>query len=312
MFNNILPQFGITAKLVDINNPDEWKKQITDKTKLVFTETIGNPILEVADMEPIARAAKEAGLPLVVDSTFTPPCVFRPVEWGANVVVHSLTKWIGGHGTSIGGIVVDAGNFTWDSPRFPLYTEADDSYHGIRWGRDLGDLQAPAFSLRIRTVPLRNLGAAISPDNAWNFLQGIETLSLRFERQCSNALAVAQFLDKHPKVSWVTYPGLPSHPTHQRAKKYFTDKFGGMVIFGIKGGKEGGITFADSLEIFTQLANVGDAKSLVIHPASTTHSQLSEEQQSEAGISPDLVRLSIGIENIDDLIEDLTQALDKA
>ncbi len=236
MFDNILPQFNIKAKLVDLNKPLEWKKEITGKTKLIFCETVGNPILEVTDLEPIAKAAKEAGLPLIVDSTFSPPSILRPLEYGANIVVHSLTKWIGGHGTAIGGVVVDGGNFDWNSPKFPLFTEPDESYHGIRWGRDLGDLQALAFILRMRTVPLRNLGACISPDNAWHFLQGIETLSLRMERHSSSGLQIAQFLENHPKVSWVRYPGLKSHPTHEIAKKYLKDKFRGLVIFGIKGG----------------------------------------------------------------------------
>ena len=311
MFNNILPQMGITVKLVDINNPEEWKKEVTDKTRLVFCETVGNPVLEVADLEKIASAAHDLGLPLAVDSTFTPPSLLRPIEWGADLVIHSLTKWMSGHGTVLGGIVVDAGTFSWDSPRFPLYTEPDDSYHGIRWGKDLGDLQPLAFLLRMRTVPLRNLGACISPDNSWQILQGIETLSLRMGRHSSSALKVARFLEEHAGVAWVRYPGLESHPTHTVAEKYLRNGAGGMVVFGIKGGKEAGGRFTENLELFSHLANVGDAKSLIIHPASTTHSQLSEEQQVEAGLHPDLVRLSIGLEDADDIIEDLQQAFHK-
>ncbi len=308
MFHDILPQFGITAKFVDAVNLDAYRKAITDKTKAIFIETIGNPLLEVVDFDGIAEIANGAGIPVIVDSTFTPPYLFRPIEHGATVVVHSLTKWIGGHGTGIGGIIVDSGKFDWNRKKFPLYSEPDQSYHGLTWGKDLGGLQPLAFILRARTVPLRNLGAAISPDNAWIFLQGIETLALRIERHSQNAVAVARYLEKHRKVEWVRYPGLESDPTHKNAVKYLRNGFGGMVVFGIKGGKEAGQKFIESLKLFSHVANVGDAKSLAIHSATTTHSQLSEEQQRSVGIGPELVRLSIGIEHVDDIIADLDQA----
>ncbi len=305
MFNDILPQFGIKCNFVDPKSPDNFKKAINDKTKAIFIETIGNPVLDVVDFEKISQIAKEAEIPLIVDSTFTTPYLFRPIEYGANIVIHSLTKWIGGHGTVIGGIVVDGGNFNWKNSKFRLYTEPEKSYHDLRFAYDLGDLNDIAFILRMRLVPLRNLGACISPDNAWLVLQGIETLALRMERHSENALKVAQYLSKHPKVEWVRYPGLESDPSYPIAKKYFKKGYGGMVVFGIKGGINAGKKFIENLKIFSLLANVGDAKSLVIHPATTTHSQLTEKQQLEAGISPELIRLSIGIENIDDIIEDL-------
>ncbi len=245
-----------------------------------------------------------------MDATFTTPYLLRSIEHGADIVVNSLTKWMGGHGTGIGGIVIDSGRFDWKQKRFALFNEPDPNYHGLQWAHDLPAALSPvAFALRLRTVPLRNLGACISPDNAWIFLQGIETLPLRMERHCDNALAVAQWLKKHPKVAWVRYPGLPEDPTYKTAAKYLKKGFGGMVVFGIKGGKAAGEKFIDSLKLFSHLANVGDAKSLAIHPASTTHSQLSEEQQREGGLTPDLVRLSIGLEHVDDIKEDIDQAL---
>jgi len=262
----------------------------------------------VVDFEAISKIAKEAGIPLIVDSTFTPPYLLQPIDHGADIVIHSLTKWIGGHGTGIGGIIIDAGRFNWNQKKFPLYVEPDESYHGLTWGKDLGPLQPIAFTLRARTVPLRNLGAAISPDNAWIFLQGVETLALRMERHCTNAFAVAKWLAKHPNVDWVRYPGLEGDPGHANAAKYLKKGFGGMVVFGIKGGREAGAKFIESLKLFAHVANVGDAKSLAIHSASTTHSQLSPEQQRAVGIGPELVRLSIGIEHIDDIIADLDQA----
>jgi len=308
MFHDILPQFGITARFVEPLVPDNFKKAITEKTKAIFIETIGNPLLEVVDFEAISKIAKEAGIPLIVDSTFTPPYLFRPIEHGADIVIHSLTKWIGGHGTGIGGILIDAGRFNWNQKKFPLFSEPDESYHGLTWGKDLGPLQPIAFTLRARTVPLRNLGAAISPDNAWIFLQGVETLALRMERHCANAFAVAKWLAKHPNVEWVRYPGLEGDPGHANAAKYLKRGFGGMVVFGIKGGRDAGAKFIESLKLFAHVANVGDAKSLAIHSASTTHSQLSPEQQRAVGIGPELVRLSIGIEHVDDIIADLDQA----
>lgn len=309
MFDSILPQFGITTKFVDVTRPGEFGEAISPKTKLIFLETIGNPTLDVADIEEIAKVAHENGLPLIVDSTFTPPVIFRPLEHGADVVIHSLTKWIGGHGTALGGVIVDSGHFDWKGGNFPLLNEADASYHGLRYTYDLGDLSGQAFAWRVRLVGLRNIGASISPDNAWTFLQGLETLELRMERHCSNAFAAARYLAANPHVSWVRYPGLVSDPSHRIAGKYLKNRYGGMVVFGIKGGSSAGAKFINSLKLFSHVANVGDAKSLAIHPASTTHSQLSAEQQLQAGIPGELVRLSIGIEHIDDIVEDLEKAL---
>jgi len=309
MFNDILPQFGIKTRFFNPNDISKIKSLINEKTKAIFIETIGNPSLDVIDIEDVAKIAHENELPLIVDSTFTTPYLLKPIEYGADIIVHSLTKWIGGHGTAIGGIVVDSGNFNWQNKKFPLYTEPDPSYHGIRYAYDLGDLSKVAFAMRMRLVPLRNLGACISPDNVWMFLQGLETLALRMERHCYNALNVAEFLSAHPNVSWVRYPGLKSDPTYKIATKYLKKGFGGMVVFGIKGGLEAGKRFIEKLKLFSHLANVGDAKSLAIHPATTTHSQLSSEDQIAAGITPDLIRLSIGIETIDDIIEDLDNAL---
>jgi O-acetylhomoserine (thiol)-lyase len=309
MFNNILPQFGIKVNFVNPEKADNFGAAITDKTRALFIETIGNPLLQVVDLEAVAKVADKHHLPLIVDSTFTTPYLLKPLEHGASIVCHSLTKWLGGHGTAIGGIAVDGGNFDWSDEKFGLYNEPDTSYHGIRWAHDLGDLQSLAFILRMRTVPLRNLGSCISPDNAWFFLQGIETLPLRMQRHCDNALAVAEYLKSHKKVTWVRYPGLSDDPSNGIAKKYLKKGFGGMVVFGIKGGTEAGQRFIESLELISHLANVGDAKSLAIHPASTTHSQLSEAQQGESGLTPDLVRLSIGLEHIDDIIHDIEQAL---
>ncbi len=311
-FVSILPQFGITVRLVDPEDPANFERAINERTRAIFCETIGNPTLNVIDFAAISAVAKAHHLPLIVDSTFTPPCLLRSIEHGADVVIHSLTKWIGGHGTGIGGIVVDAGRFDWTDPKFKLYNEPDDSYHGLRYAHDLGDLNPVAFALRMRLVPLRNLGAAISPDNCWLFLQGIETLALRMERHCRNAATVAEHLNTHDRVDWVYYPGLPDSPGHANAATYLKNGFGGMVTFGIKGGLQAGRTFIESLSLLSHLANVGDAKSLAIHPASTTHSQLSPEQLAESGISEAMVRLSIGIEHIDDIIADIDQALAKA
>ncbi|HIE11757.1 MAG TPA: O-acetylhomoserine aminocarboxypropyltransferase/cysteine synthase [Kiritimatiellae bacterium] len=308
-FHDILPQFGIRVRFVDPRQPENFAAAITARTKLLFCETIGNPGLDVADIQAVAKIAHAHDLPLVVDSTFTTPYLLRPIEHGADIVVHSLTKWLGGHGVAIGGIVIDAGKFNWDTGKFPLLSDPDPGYHGLRFTRDLGELNHLAFIIRLRLVPLRNLGACISPDNAWLFLQGIETLPLRMQRHCENALAVAEFLKEHPSVAWVRYPGLEDDPGHQTARRYLKRGFGGMVVFGVRGGREPGARFINSLKLFSHLANVGDAKSLAIHPASTTHSQLSEEQQRQAGITPELVRLSVGLENINDIIEDLSQAL---
>jgi len=311
-FNSILPQLGIKVRLVDPSNPDNFKAAINDKTRAIYCETLGNPSLNMTDLDGLAKIAREHNLPLIVDSTFTPPCILKPIEHGANIVIHSLTKWIGGHGTGIGGIVIDGGNFNWQDPKFNLFNEPDASYHGLRYAHDLGDLNPVAFALRMRLVPLRNLGASISPDNCWSFLQGIETLALRMERHSLNAQKIADYLNNHPGVDWVHYPGLAGSPGHDLAKKYLPNGFGGMVGFSIKGGIAAGTKFIDSLQLISHLANVGDAKSLAIHPASTTHSQLSPQQLQECHIGEGLIRLSIGIEHIDDIIVDVEQALTSA
>lgn len=308
-FDSILPQLGIKVRLVDVAQPDKVKAAINRKTRAIYCETLGNPAINMTDIEMLAKIAQENKLPLIVDSTFTPPCLLRPIEHGANIVVHSLTKWLGGHGTGIGGIVIDAGNFNWQDPKFHLFNEPDSSYHGMRYAHDLGELNPLAFILRMRLVPLRNLGACISPDNCWTILQGIETLSLRMARHCENAAAVAEHLSGHPGVAWVHYPGRPGSPGHEVAVKYLKNGFGGMIAFGIKGGLAAGRKFIDSLKLVSHLANVGDAKSLAIHPASTTHSQLSVEQLREGGIDEGMVRLSVGIEHVDDIIADIDQAL---
>jgi O-acetylhomoserine (thiol)-lyase len=308
MFDSILPQFGIQTNFADATKPESIDGVITKKTRAVFIETIGNPALDFTDIAAIADITHRHHLPLIVYATFTTPYLLKSIEYGADIVVNSLTKWMGGHGTGIGGIVVDSGKFDWQDPKFKLYNEPDPSYHDIRYAYDLGDMNPIAFILRMRLVPLRNLGACISPDNAWMFLQGLETLPLRMQRHCENAAEVARFLKQHAHVEWVRYPGLPDDPTYPVASRYLRNGFGGMVVFGIKGGLDAGRKFVDSLKLFSHLANVGDAKSLVIHPASTTHSQLSEEQQRAGGLTPDLVRLSIGLENIDDIKEDLDRA----
>ena len=312
-FDAILPTLGIHVKFVDPKDPANFERAITPKTRAIFIETVGNPLLDVADLEKIAEVAHRNGLPLIVDATFSTPYLFQTIKHGADIVVNSLTKWIGGHGTAIGGSITDAGTFDWTAGRHPLFTEPDPNYHGLRWGHDLPEALAPlAFILRARTVPLRNLGAAISPDNAWVFLQGLETLPLRIVRHSENAMAVAKFLQKHPKVSWVRYPGLPGDPSFELASRYLQHGFGGMVVFGIKGGSEAGVRLIDNIPLFSHLANVGDAKSLIIHPASTTHSQLTESQQREGGLTPELVRLSIGLEHIEDLLWALEEGLAKA
>jgi O-acetylhomoserine (thiol)-lyase len=310
MFDAILPTLGITTKFVKPDDLKGFAKAITEKTRAVFVETIGNPALDFVDIGEIAKVAHAAGVPLIVDGTFTTPYLLRTIEHGADIVVNSLTKWLGGHGTAIGGIVTDSGKFDWKQKRFALFNEPDPNYHGLRWAHDLPAALAPiAYALRLRTVPLRNLGACISPDNAWMFLQGIETLPLRMDRHCENALAVAQWLKKHPKVEWVRYPGLPDDPAYKTASRYLKKGYGGMVVFGIKGGSAAGTKFIDSLKLVSHLANVGDAKSLALHPASTSHSQLTEEQQREGGLTPELVRLSIGIEHVEDIKADIDQAM---
>jgi O-acetylhomoserine (thiol)-lyase len=310
MFDAILPTLGITVKFVKQDDPKNFEKAITPKTRALFIETIGNPVLDFTDVAEVAKVAHAHGLPLIVDATFTTPYLLKTIDHGADIVVNSLTKWMGGHGTAIGGIVTDAARFDWKDRKFKFFNDPDPNYHGLKWAHDLPAALAPvAFALRLRTVPLRNLGACTSPDNAWIFLQGLESLPVRMERHCVNAMAVAQWMKKHPKVDWVRYPGLPEDPTFPVASKYLKKGFGGMVVFGIKGGRAAGEKFINSLKLFSHLANVGDAKSLAIHPASTTHSQLSEQQQREGGTTPELVRLSIGLEHVDDIKEDIEQAL---
>lgn len=309
LFKYTLARMGIEAKFVDSNDPKNYAKAITPKTRCLYVETIGNPKLDVPDLEAIAKIAHDAGIPLVVDNTFGTPYLCRPIEHGADIVVHSLTKWLGGHGTSIGGIIVDSGKFDWKNGKFPEFTEPDPSYHGMVFADACGDA---AYIMKARVSLLRDTGPAISPFNSFLILQGVETLSLRMERHCSNALKVAQFLEKHPLVSWVNYPGLPSHPSYELAKKYLPKGTGGMLGFGIKGGKQAGIKFINSVELLSHLANVGDAKSLVIHPASTTHQQLSPEEQLASGVTDDFIRVSVGIEDVNDILSDIDQALKKS
>ena len=305
-FSSTFPKLGIDVTFVDPGDPGNFRQAIKDNTKILWGETLGNPGINVFPIEPVAEIAHEAGIPLVIDNTFATPYLCRPFEWGANVVTHSTTKFIGGHGTSIGGIIVDGGNFNWaESGRFPDFTQPDTSYNGLVYA----DLGAEAFILKARLGSLRNIGACQSPLNSWLFLQGLETLSLRMERHVKNAQTVAEFLEGHSNVSWVSYPGLESHPDYQAAKKYLPKGPGAILGFGVRGGLENGKRFINSLQLFSHLANVGDAKSLAIHPASTTHSQLSEQQQISTGVKPDFVRLSIGIEDIDDILWDLGQAL---
>jgi len=306
LFATTLKKFGINFKFVDPSNPENFKSQITDKTKALYVETIGNPKIDVADIEKIAEIAHTAGIPLIVDNTFATPYLARPIEFGADIVVHSATKFIGGHGTSIGGVIVDSGKFNWDNGKFPELTEPDPSYHGIRYVKDVGEA---AYIVKARVQLLRDLGTALSPFNAFLFAQGLETLSLRMERHSQNALKVAEFLASHPYVSWVNYPGLKSSPYYALAQKYLPRGQGGVLTFGIKGGLKAGIKFIESLKLFTHLANIGDAKSLVIHPASTTHQQLSKEEQLASGVTEDMIRLSVGLEDIEDILEDLDNAL---
>ena len=310
MFNDILPKMGIDVSLVDSTDPAHFEAAIDENTRALFCETVSNPALEVADLEAIAKIAHAHGLPLIVDATFSTPYLTKPLDHGADIVIHSLTKWFGGHGVGLGGIVVDSGKFNWAGGKHPLFDEPDNSYHGLRWGHDLPEPLAPlAYILRLRTVPLRNLGACISPDNSWQFLQGIETLPLRMEKHSENALKVAEYLKGHDAVEWVRFPGLPDDPEYDRCQKYLKGKGGGMVVFELKDGSDAGQKLIESLKLFLHLANVGDAKSLAIHPATTTHSQMSAEQQLAGGITPGLIRLSVGIEHSDDIIADLDQAL---
>lgn len=309
LFNVTLPRLGIRTKFVDPDDPENFRHAITDKTKALFIESIGNPGTNIIDVEAVAQIAHQNGLPLIVDNTFGTPYLIRPIEYGADIIVHSATKFIGGHGSSIGGLMVDAGNFDWaGSGRFPGLTEPDASYHGIRYVQDVG---AAAYILKTRVQLLRDTGAAMSPFNAFLFLQGLESLSLRVERHVSNTWKIIEFLKKHPKVSWINYPSLEDSKYYGLSKKYFPKGAGSIFTFGVKGGEAAARKFIDSLEIFSLLANVADAKSLVIHPASTTHQQLSGQDLLDAGVTEDMVRLSIGIEDAEDLIYDLEQAFDK-
>ena len=306
LFHYTLPRLGIDVKFVNSSDPENISKAIDDRTRLVYTESVGNPKNNVDDFAEIARIAHAAGIPFVVDNTVTTPFLFRPLEHGADIVVYSLTKFIGGHGTSIGGAVVDGGTFPWNNGKFPEFTEPDPSYHGLRFWDALGNL---SYILKMRVTLLRDMGACLSPFNAFQFLQGLETLHVRMPRHVENAATVAAWLEKHPLVSWVNYPGLPSHADYARAQKYLPKGAGAIIGFGIKGGLEAGRRFIDSVQLFSHLANIGDAKSLVIHPASTTHQQLSEEEQRSTGVTADFIRLSIGIEAVDDILADLDQAL---
>lgn len=312
LFAHTLPQFGIEVRFVDADKPEELAQHVDEKTKLVFAETIGNPRLNVVDVRAWADAAHDHGLPLIVDNTTPTPYLARVFDHGADVSVHSATKYIGGHGTSVGGVIVDSGNFDWaaHAERFPGLTQPDGAYHGVVWTEAVGNL---AYIIRARTVLLRNTGAAVAPLNSWLFLQGLETLHLRLERHSANALAVAQHLQDHDAVAWVSYPGLEGDPSKEVADRIFTGKgYGGLVSFGVKSGRDGGKRFVEALQLFSHLANIGDAKSLAIHNATTTHSQLTPEELEAAGVPEDLVRLSIGIENVEDLIADLDQALAQA
>jgi O-acetylhomoserine (thiol)-lyase len=305
-FRYTFPRIGIDVTFVDPTDPQNFRRAIQPNTKLLFGETLGNPLINVFPFEEVADIARGFAIPLVIDNTFATPYLCRPFEWGANIVIHSTTKFIGGHGTAIGGIIVDGGNFDWDgNPRFPHFNTPDESYHGLVYS----SLGAPAFILKTRVQILRDIGACQAPLNSWLFVQGLETLSLRMDRHVRNAQAVAAWLEEHPAVSWVTYPGLPSHPDYEAAQKFLPKGPGAILGFGVKGGLEAGRRFIDRLQLFSHLANVGDAKSLAIHPASTTHSQLSPADQAQAGVTPDFVRLSVGLEDLEDLLWDLDQAL---
>jgi len=305
-FNYTFPRLGIDVTFVDPAYPEAFEAAIRPNTKLIYGETLGNPDISVFPFEEVAAIARKHKLPLVIDNTFASPYLCRPLEWGANIVVHSTTKFINGHGTSIGGVIVDGGNFDWTSGRFDNFTTPDPSYHGLVYA----DLGAPAFILKARVQVLRDIGASQAPINSWLTIQGIETLSLRLDRHVANAQRTAEFLESHPRVSWVCYPGLKSHADHELAKKYLPKGPGAILGFGIQGGREGGEKFINNLKLFSHLANVGDARSLAIHPASTTHSQLSDEEQLTAGVTPDFIRLSIGLEDIEDILWDLDQALE--
>lgn len=308
LFANTLPRYGIDVKFVDGTDPEAIEAAITDKTKAIFGEIITNPSLYVFDVETVADIAHNHGIPLIVDNTFATPYVSKPLTWGADIVVHSATKWIGGHGTTIGGVVVDSGRFDWNNEKFPDFIEPDASYNGLKYS----DLGPAAFITKLRVQLLRDIGPALSPQNAFLLLQGLETLHLRIKRHSENAEKLAAYLEKHPAVEWINYPGLPSHPSHQLAQKYLKGGFGSVITFGIEGGRDAGRTLIDNVELWSHVANVGDAKSLIIHPASTTHQQLTDEDLAKSGTTEELIRLSVGLEAFDDIVADLDQAIDKA
>ena len=299
-------KLGIETVFVDSADPENFARAITPQTKALYAETLGNPSLNVLDIEAVARIGQQAGVPLFVDNTFASPYLCRPFEWGASITLHSATKFIGGHGTTMGGVIIESGKFPWDNGRFPSMTEPSPGYHGVRFFETFGDF---GFTMKCRMEGMRTFGPALSPFNAFLLLQGVETLSLRMDRHCSSALAVAQYLEKHPKVAWVNYPSLPNHPDHALAKKYMPKGAGAVLSFGVKGGTAAGQKFIEHVSFLSHLANIGDAKTLVIHPASTTHRQLSEAQQIAAGVPPDLIRLSVGLETLDDILWDIDQAL---
>ena len=301
-------KLGIHTTLVDSSDPENFARAITEKTKALYAETLGNPSLNVLDIEAVARIGNQAGVPLFVDNTFASPYLCRPFEWGAAIILHSATKFLGGHGTTMGGVIIESGKFPWDNGRFPGMTEPSPGYHGVRFFETFGNF---GFTMKCRMEGMRTFGPALSPFNAFLLLQGVETLSLRMDRHCSNALAVAKHLQQHPKVAWVNYPSLPDHPDHGLASKYMPKGAGAVLTFGVKGGAAAGQTFIENIGFLSHLANIGDAKSLVIHPASTTHRQLSQEQQIAAGVPPDLIRLNVGLETLEDIVWDIDQALSK-
>jgi O-acetylhomoserine (thiol)-lyase len=305
-FDVTFRQFGIKTVFVNPDDPENFRKAITPRTRVLYAETMGNPQINVLDIEAVANIAKEAGVPLMIDNTFASPYLCQPIRFGADVVIHSATKFIGGHGTTMGGVLVESGKFPWNNGKYPMMTEPSRGYHGVMFHETFGDF---GYTMKCRMETMRTLGPVLSPFNAWMLLQGLETLHVRVERHVANAVAVAKFLEGHPQVSWVNYPGLPGSKYHALAKKYMPKGTGSIMTFGIKGGMEAGVRFIGALQFFSHLANVGDAKTLVIHPASTTHRQLSEEDQIKAGVGPDMIRLSIGLEDIDDILWDLDQAL---
>jgi O-acetylhomoserine (thiol)-lyase len=306
LFANTLPKYGIQTRFVDPSNPENFRAAITPKTKAIFAETIGNPSLHVLDIEAVAQIAHEAGIPLIIDNTFATPYLCRPIEHGANIVIHSATKWLVGNGTTLGGIIVDGGNFDWNSPKFPGFITPDPSYHNLVYAEAFG---AAAYIVKARVQLLRDLGPAISPFNAFQIQLGLETLHVRMKEHIANTRKIVKYLDRHPAVEWVLYPEHDNHPAKELAKKYLPKGAGSIVVFGVKGGREAGAKLINSVKLWSHVANVGDAKSLIIHPASTTHQQLNDEELKSSGVTEDLVRLSVGIENVDDLIEDLEQAI---